>query len=375
MQQVRYIFVFKEKFMRNCLIVFILVFINFKSFSQVKEEFKTLELVKTSPLKNQQSSGTCWSFATTSFIETEAIRLGKDQISLSPIFYVKPTYMGKAEKFIETKGKSWFDAGDLTFSVLDAYEKFGAVPEDVYNGIIEKDWQHDHAEMDNLLLAMVKSVGTSGYGRIKPYSWKKSVKAVLDAYLGIVPNAFVYKGNLYSPNSFAREFVGINPDDYVEITSYSHNSFYKTFVLDIPANWNSNKYLNLPIKDFERVIDFALKSGYSLAWDGDASEPNFDFETGLLKLTATEEDNPVTQELRQTTFENKTTADEHNMHIIGTAQDFDSNPYYLLKNSEGDTRYGGYVYMSKKALLLKTISVLVHKDAIPNAIRNKSDFR
>ncbi len=360
--------------MRIYYLIFLFVFISFKSLSQEKEEFKILKSIKTSPLKNQQSSGTCWSFATTSFIETEAIRLGKDEISLSPIFYVTPTYMGKAEKFIEKKGKSWFDAGDLTFSVLDNYKKFGAIPEEVYNGIIEEDWQHDHPEMDNLLREMVKSVGTSGYGRIKPYSWKKSIKAVLDAYLGTAPNTFVYKGKLYSPNSFAREFVGINPDDYIEITSYSHNDFYEMFVLDIPANWNSNKYLNLPIKDFEKVIDSALESGYSLAWDGDASEPNFDFETGLLKLTASEEKNSITQELRQTTFENKTTTDDHNMHIIGIAQDTKGNPYYLLKNSEGDNRYGGYVYMSKKALLLKTISVLVHKDAISNDIRKKSDL-
>ncbi|TYA74318.1 C1 family peptidase [Seonamhaeicola marinus] len=358
--------------MKLYYLIFLFVFLNFKCFSQVKEEFKVLKLVKTSALKDQQSSGTCWSFATTSFIETEAIRLGKDEISLSPIFYVAPAYMGKAEKFIETKGKSWFDAGDLTFSVLDGYKKFGAVPEEVYNGIIEKDWQHDHNEMDNLLREMVESVGTSGYDRIKPYSWRKSIKAVLDAYLGTVPITFVYKGKLHSPFSFAREFIGINPSDYVEITSYSHIDFYKMSVLDIPANWNSNKYLNLPIEDFENVIDTALASGYSLAWDGDASEPNFDFDKGLLKLTASEEKNPITQELRQTTFENKTTTDDHNMHIIGIAQDTKGHPYYFLKNSEGNNENGGYIYISKKALLLKTISVLVHKDAIPKDILKKS---
>jgi len=364
----------KPKTMRIYCIFLLFILIITKSYSQENEGFKILTCVKTSALKNQQSSGTCWSFATTSFIETEAIRLGKEEISLSPIFYVTPTYMGKAEKFIEKKGKSWFDAGDLTFSVLEGYKNFGAVPEEVYNGIIENDWQHDHVEMDNLLSEMVKSIGTSGYGRIKPYSWKKSIKGVLDAYLGTAPSVFIYKGKLYSPTSFAREYVGINPDDYIEITSYFHNDFYKMFVLDIPANWNSNKYLNLPIKDFEKVIDSALKSGYSLAWDGDASEPNFDFDKGLLKLTASEEGKEVTQELRQITFENKTTTDDHNMHIIGIAQDTKDNPYYLLKNSEGDNQQGGYVYMSKKALLLKTISVLVHKDAIPNDIRKKSDL-
>ena len=352
--------------------IFLFSFLNFKHFSQEKEAFKIIKVVKTSPLKDQQSSGTCWSFATTSFIETEAMRLGKEAIPLSPMFYVAPAYMGKAEKFIEKKGESWFNAGDLTFSVLDGYKKFGAIPEEAYNGIIEKDWQHDHVEMDNLLYAMVKSVGTSGYGRIKPYSWKKSMKGVLDAYLGTAPSTFLYKGKLYSPLSFAREHVGINPDDYVEITSYSHHEFYKKIVLDIPANWNSNQYLNLPINDFEKVIDAALAGGYSLAWDGDASEPNFNFEAGTAKLSTEEEGKTITQVLRQSSFEDKTTTDDHNMHLIGTAQDSSGNPYYVLKNSEGDNPYGGYVYMSKKAMLLKTISVLVHKDAIPQDIRKKA---
>ncbi len=360
--------------MRLFYFVIIFLLLSVQSFSQEKKEFKIIQLVKTSPLKDQQSSGTCWSFATTSFIETEAIRLGKETVSLSPIFYVTPAYMGKAQKFIEKKGKSWFDAGDLTFSVLDGYKQFGAVPEEVYNGIIEKAWQHDHVEMDNLLKAMVTSVGTSGYGYIKPYSWKKSVKAVLDAYIGAAPNAFTYKGKLYSPTSFAREFVGINPDDYVEITSYSHHNFYKKIVLDIPANWNSNKYLNVPIQDFEKIIDTALASNFSLAWDGDTSEPNFNFEAGVATLTADEEKQEITQKLRQVTFENETTTDDHNMHIIGTAKDSKGNKYYVLKNSEGNNKQGGYMYMSKKALLLKTISVLVHKDAIPVDIRKKSNL-
>jgi len=358
---------------RNIFYVFLfLSIIAFKSYSQQTEKFEIIELVRTSPLKNQQSSGTCWSFATTSFIETEALRLGNDTISLSPIFYVTPTYIEKAEKFIKKKGESWFDAGDLTFSVLHAYKKYGAIPEQVYNGIIEGDWQHDHVEMDNLLSDMVKSVGTSGYGRIKPNSWSKSVKSVLHAYLGEAPNTFLYQGKEYTPRTFADTFIGINPDDYVEITSYSHHKFFEQCILDIPANWNDNEYLNLPIQDFEKVINYALKNGYSLAWDGDASEPNFNFETGILELSDKQEKSLITQNLRQITFEDKTTTDDHNMHIIGIANDNEGKLYYLLKNSEGENSFDGYIYMSKNALLLKTISVLVHKDAIPKNIKKKT---
>lgn len=357
--------------MKNHILVLFFGFIYLQNMAQEKEIFEPIISVETTVLNNQQSSGTCWSFAVSSFLEAEALRLGKDSVTISPIFYVHPTYLRKAEKFVENKGKTWLDAGDLSFSVLDAYKKYGAVPEEVYNGIIKGDWQHDHVEMDDLIQAMLKSVATSGYGRIKPTSWKQSLDGVLNAYLGEAPKNFTYKNREYTPKSFADEHIGINVDDYVEVTSYTHHPFYDEFVLDIPANWNKNKYLNLPIFDFERVIDNALKNGYSLAWDGDISEPNFDFEKGIAKLTTEEEKLTITQGLRQKTFEDKSTTDDHNMHIVGISKNEKSELYYKMKNSEGNNKQGGYVYMSKKALLLKTISVLVHKDAIPLNIRKK----
>lgn len=345
------------------------------SFAQHSTDFDIILQVKSSSLKDQQSSGTCWSFATTSFIETEAIRLGKESISLSPIFYVPPTYLGKAEKFIEKKGDSYFAEGDLTFSVLDAYKKYGAIPEQVYNGIIQEDWQHDHLEMDDLLKNMVSSIGTSGYGRIKPHSWTRAIDGVLKAYLGTPPAIFVYKDSRYSPKTFADKYVGINPDEYIEITSYKQSDFYKMFVLNIPANWNENTYLNLPITDFEKTIDYALENGYSLAWDGDASEPFFDFKKGILQLSSDEENMMITQMLRQKTFEDKTTTDEHNMHLIGKAKNKEGKIFYILKNSEGNNEMGGYIYMSKNALLLKTISLLVHKSGIPIEVKSKSNLK
>jgi len=341
--------------------------------TQEFHKFEITHQVETTPLKDQQSSGTCWSFATTSFIETEAIRLGQKAVSLSPIYYVHPTYITKAQRFIETEGETYFDAGDLSFSVLDGYRKYGAIPESVYDGIIDGDWQHDHLEMDELLYAMVSSVGTSGYGRIKPNSWKTSVQAVLQSYLGIPPATFLYEGKLYSPQSYAREHIGINPDDYVEITSYSHQPFYMKIDLDIPANYNDQLYLNLPIEEFKKVIDHAIEQGFSLAWDGDATEPDFDFSIGIAKLTTQQESTGIDQTLRQETFEDETTTDDHNMHIIGKATDANGRHYYLFKNSEGSNDMGGYIYMSENAVLLKTISILVHQDAIPQDIRQKCE--
>ena len=358
--------------MRYIFILIITIKLLVYPLAQGIHDFEVLVEVQSTALNDQQGSGTCWSFASTSFIESEALRLGKDSVTLSPMFYVTPAYLGKAEKFISTNGESWFDAGDLTFSVMDGYKKFGAIPEEVYKGIVPEDWRHDQLEMDNLLRAMVESVGTSGYGRIKPNSWRLAIEAVLEAYIGKAPATFLYQQKLYSPISFAKEFVGINPDDYLEVTSYTHHPFYKMCVLDIPANWNENDYLNIPVNDFEKLIDRALEQGYSLAWDGDVSEPFFNFETGIYKLPDKEESSSITQDLRQITFENGTTTDDHNMHIIGKVKDAKNKIYYIMKNSEGSNNLGGYIYMTKNALLLKTISILVHKDGIPSEIKDKA---
>ena len=334
--------------------------------------FRVVELVATTPLKDQQSSGTCWSFATTSFIEAEALRLNKGPVSLSAIFYVAPTYLAKAERYISRRGDSYFGNGDLTFSVLDAYDKYGAVPEEVYDGIISGEWQHDHVEMDNLLEAMVKSVGTSGYGRIKPNSWKEAFSGTLRAYLGEPPQHFKYRGRTYTPLTFAQKVVGIDPTSYLEVTSFQHLPYYQMSVLQIPANWGRRAYLNVPLDDFERMINHALEKGFSLAWDGDASEDGFQPDEGVARLSSDEEETRITAPARQRGFESRRTTDDHNMHLIGTALDAAGHHYYVMKNSEGPNQHGGYIYMSKNYLLLKTISVLVHRDALPADLRSKS---
>ncbi len=217
----------------------------------------------------------------------------------------------------------------------------------------------------------MSSVATSGYGRIKPNSWRNALQGTLEAYLGKIPSKFNYKGKSYTPKTFADSYIGIAPENYIEITSYSHISFYKKSILNIPANWGNNTYLNLPINDFETIIENALQNGYSLAWDGDASEPNFKFDEGIAVLNKKQESIKISQELRQETFEDKSTTDDHNMHLIGKAKNEDGKIFYILKNSEGDNEQGGFVYMSKNALLLKTISLLVHKDVIPENIKHK----
>jgi len=344
------------------------------TYSQKKEGFKIIEFIPGTPVKNQEQTGTCWAHATTSFLESEAVRLGKEPVVISPMYFVSKTYMAKAEQYVRMEGNSVFGEGDLTFGVMAAYKNYGAVPQEIYTGLLQNESPHlNHDELSKLLLAMVKSIATSGNKVITQYSWRKAIQGTLDAYLGAPPSSFAYKGKTYTPRTFADEVIGINPNDYYEITSYSHHPFYSRFILETMANWNHGSYLNLPVKDWKEVIDNALANGYTLAWDGDVSETGFNRKTGFAELSGPYKDEPtITQEMRQITFNNYSTKDDHNMHLIGISEDKNGKRYYIIKNSWGTANeLNGYVYMSENYLLLKTISVLVHKDAIPKKIREK----
>jgi bleomycin hydrolase len=330
------------------------------------EGYKIIKLIKTSPIKDQQETGLCWDFATTSFIETEAIRLGKSPVVLSPVFFVTPTYIDKAEKYIRMNGKSYFGPGDLTFSVLGAYKKYGAIPQSVYSGKKDSTSKYDHREMDKALLEKVKYYVKSGRGSMTTEGYRKDINEILSANVGKAPDTFTYQQKKYTPKTFAEKMVGINPDDYTEITSFSHHPFYSKFILEMESNWNNNYYLNLPLNDFSKVVDYALLQGHSVCWDGDIYEG---FNNGFAVLNVNNK--VITQEMRQTAFDNYTTVDVHNMHIIGIAENNNGERFYIVKNSSSQWNCGGYLYMSKEYLLLKTISVMVNENAIPKEIKDK----
>ena len=327
--------------------------------------YKIVKLIESTPLKDQQLTGDCWSFATTSFIETEAIRKGKKQVVLSPMFFVRPTYIEKAETYIRRNGTSFFSEGDLTFSVMKAYKEFGAIPEAVYSGKRDSVSKHDHWEMNAALLEKVKYYVKSGRGNMSAAVYRKEFDDILSATLGKVPETFVYEGKEFTPKTFAKKMIGIDPDDYVEITSYSHHQFYSRFALEIEANWNGNRYLNLPLDDFAAVIDNALLNNYSVCWDGDNYEG---FNDGMAVLP---ERRIITQEVRQAAFDNRTTDDVHNMHIVGIVANAKGERFYVIKNSSDARNCGGYMYMSREYLLLKTISVMVNKNAVMGEIWRK----
>lgn len=368
-------------------LIFILICFFPALFAQEKEEidvqeFKMLYNIETTPVKHQGKTGTCWTFATQSFLETELIRMGKGKYDLSEMYMVRNIYPIKAEKYIRYHGKSSFDQGGQAHDVLIAMDKYGLVPEEVYPGKGSTEELHNHREMVAVLKSTMDAViGTKG--KISE-NWKSVCESVLDIYLGEKPGTFSYDGKLYTPHSFADE-LEINSDDYIELMSYMRYPYYEKSILEVPDNWTNNKYYNLPIDDLMEVIDNAIENGYSLVWDGDTSEKTFYRKNGYavipvddenesedVEFTEPEKEKIITQEMREETFENFLTTDDHLMHITGITENQDGTKFYYTKNSWGiNNKYDGYWYMSESFVRLKTIAVMVHRDALPKDIGAK----
>lgn len=339
--------------------------------------FTMIKKVKTTPVKNQGRTGTCWAFATTSFVETELLRLGKRELDLSEMFTVRHKLLSMADNYIRYHGKSNFGDGGQAHDLLNVVREFGFVPETIYDGKNIGTENHNHGEMSSVLEAMLNAILKKRGKKLTP-RWKDAVESVLNVYLGTPPQKFNYEGTEYTPKSFS-ESLGFNPDDYVEITSYSYHPFYTKFNLPLPDNWTYSEYYNVPMNDLKSIIDNALTNGYSVCWDGDVSKDNFYRNVGYAKIP--DENNPkeekkITQEMRQIAFDNFDVTDDHLMHIVGLAKDDDGNKYYYTKNSWGTKNkiYDGYWYMSEPYIYLKTIAILVHKNAIPKNIRQKLEI-
>ncbi|MCX7797209.1 MAG: aminopeptidase [Melioribacter sp.] len=350
-------------------------------------EFTMIYQVKTTPVKDQAKTNTCWSFATTSFIETELIRMGKGEHILSPMWNVRFTYPKKALNFVRYNGLTNFGPGGQAHDVMNVIKEYGLVPEEVYKGIVINENEHNHGEMDAVLKAIVETVVRKKGGRITPV-WQKVIESTLDIYLGVPPKEFYYKGKLYTPKSFV-DSLSFKPDDYIELTSFTHHPFYSKIDLEIPDNWSKDLYYNVPIDELMRIIDYALENGYSVLWDGDISEKSFDKKKciAIVPIDTLEETNEpdkendiklvrekfINQDMRQETFDNQTTTDDHLMHIVGLAKDQNGTKYYYTKNSWGtkNKKYNGYWYISESYVKLKAIAIMVHKDAIPKDIKVK----
>jgi bleomycin hydrolase len=335
-------------------------------------------VVDCTPVISQDRTGTCWSYATTSFLESELIRMGKDEIDLSEMYNVRKVYEDKALNYVLRQGKANFSQGSLSHDVTRTLNKFGVIPASNYSGLTMSDTIHNHDELSITLKQFLDGVIKTGSPSEK---WPVALNALLDVYLGEVPDSFLVDGVSYSPNSYAQH-LGLDATNYASITSFTHHPFHSMFILEIPDNYSNQSYANVPIEELVEIIDFALENGYSIAWDGDVSEKSFSQEDGyaLLPIDMNDKDlfkkiipeQEVTQENRQENFMNYTTTDDHLMHLVGIAKDKAGNTYYKIKNSWGEEGlYKGYLYMSEAYLKMKTIAITLHLNAIPTETQSK----
>lgn len=354
-------------------------------------QFTQIINLERTAIENQGSAGTCWSYATNSFLESEMIKAGKQPLHLAKIFTARNSYFEKAQNYIRMGGSVNYGDGGEPHDAVNMYAKYGTMPESVYTGLINGATKHNFNKMQKSLKAMLDSILKVPSGKVD-IAWKKNFNDTLDAYLGKVPETFEYEGKTYTPLSFAKERVGLNPDDYIEFISQNNTPYWKMAMMMIPDNWAFQWCWNIPSSDFITIIDYALKSGYTVAWATDASEPYFSWPNGVAfvpenpekyrgRLTKEEKlflfGNPkqepiITAEFRQQGIENNSTTDDHDMHIVGLAKDQNGKEYYIVKNSWGESNeYKGFIYVSKAYVQYKSIGVMVNKKALPKSITSK----
>ncbi len=371
--------------------------------------FTTVKEIPITSVKDQARAGTCWCYSGLGFIEAELLRMGKGEYDLSEMYIVHNTYIDRAKAAVRTHGDVSFSQGGSFYDVIYGMKTFGLVPEaEMRPGAMYGDSLSKHGELSAISEAIVKAIAKGDHKSLQSNKnnemlWEKSIKAVHDIYLGTCPENFVYNGINYTPKSFY-ESLGLNADDYVSITSYTHHPFYEKFVLEIQDNWRWSQCYNVPLDEFMDIFDYAIEKGYTIAWGADVSEDGFrkgvrngfavlpDLDassdnggsdmahwTGLSKTDrakeAYEQPTPqrwVSQEERQLAFDNWETTDDHGMLIYGKATDQMGNEYYMVKNSWGKVyKYDGMFYASKAFVRYKTMNIVVHKDALPKEIKKK----
>ena len=355
-----------------------------------KDAFKFTDVInlENTSIKNQGSSGTCWSYSGNSFIESEMIRMGKKPVELSQIYSARNAYVEKGRIYVRMHGAVTLGDGGAFHDVMNMYKKYGAVPQMVYTGLNYGTDKNKFAEMAAIMEGVLAATVKNPNGELTP-NWEKAYTAVIDSYLGEVPKSFEYNGKKYTPETFAKEVVGINADDYIEISSLQEYPYYSKFTLLVPDNWAFNQVYNVKINELTEIIDNGLKKGYTVAWGGDVSEKSFSWKNGVAfvpeknfeTMTAEEKadlfNGPknemiVTEAMRQKAFDNYTTQDDHGMHIVGISKDQNGKEYYIVKNSWGASNdYKGYLFMTKEFVKYKTTAIMIHKGAIPAPMMKK----
>ncbi len=385
-----------KKYLTTCLLLLISIAIS-------AQGAYIFEVVKENPItsvKNQASSGTCWSFSGVAFLESELIRTGKGEFDLSEMYIVRKNFTDKAIKFARLHGNLNFTQGGSFADVLETINDFGILPEDTYKGLNYGTETHDHSEIEKGLNGYLNGVVESR--NLTPV-WVKGFNALLDTYFGELPKVFMHNGKEHTAHSFA-EYLELNQDDYISLTSFTHHPFYKPFAIEVPDNWRWALSYNLPIDELMEVMESAVSNGYTIAWASDVSETGFsrsgiaivpdensplnagsdqerwlgqssrERDSNLRSRTGVEilAEKTITQEMRQEAFDNYQTTDDHGMQIYGISTDQNNNKYFMVKNSWGESGpYNGLWYASFPFVKYKTLSIMLHKDAIPVKIAKK----
>ena len=362
---------------------------------QDKPEFTVVKQAPVTSVKNQYRSGTCWCYSALSFVESEIIRQKGIEVDLSEMFVVNHAYFDRAVKYIRLDGKLGFSAGSSFGDVFEVIKAYGIVPQDVYSGMNYGTELPVQGELDAVLEGFVKALVTNPNRKLTP-AWKPAFQGILDAYLGEIPATFKAEEKAFNPLTY-RDYLGINTDDYINLTSFTHHPFYEPFIIEVCDNWRWGSAYNLPIEELMEVMYNAVENGYTIAWGADVSEKGFtrsgiatvpDFENKVTagsdqerwvgksetgkNESAPAEEKVITQEMRQIAYDNKETTDDHGMHIYGLAKDQNGNNFFIVKNSWGKAGdYEGIWYASDAYVRYKTLNIVVHKDALPKSIKKK----
>ena len=368
--------------------------------------FTTVIANPVTPIKNQNNSGTCWSYSALAFLESEVIKKDpkKKDIDLCESFLVSKTYTDRADRNVRTHGDASFSQGGSFYDAIFCMDRYGLIPEGLmpYPNTLYGDSLFNFTAFFPPMEAYIHAISKSDAKKINPI-WKKNVQSMLDGYFGECPTEFTYKGVKYTPKSFVKDYLKLDPNDYVSLTSYTHHPFYSSFILEIQDNWRWASSYNLPLDESMRVMDEAVKNGWTFAWGADVSEEGFSRRTGKNRCVATVPDTKatagvgsdqsrwtgekagakisqadaagekvITQEMRQEGYDNWTTTDDHGMQIYGIAKDQTGKEYFMMKNSWGEYGpYKGFWYVSKPYVAYKTMNIVINKNAIPKDIRKK----